>query len=698
MDEDARIRFLRDLDKSSLPPDGRPNFNRLIFSGSPYLLQHAENPVDWYPWGEEAFQEARSSNKPVFLSIGYATCHWCHVMARESFENREVAEMINHYFVPIKVDREERPDIDEQYMAAAQLMQQRGGWPLNIVMTPERKPFFAATYLPPFSRQGMPGITNVLEHLARSWRTQRAEIEKQGATVVEYLRKMAAAQTGEIYGDDLSLRAFKDIEAIYDETAAGFGEETKFPMPLYLLFLLAYAKRRGAAEPLAMVKQTLSLMRQGGIYDQLGYGFHRYSVDRYWKVPHFEKMLYDQALLALTYLEAFQVTSDVSFKRVAEEIFAYGEREMAAPEGGFYAALDADSEGREGIYYLWTKEEVETTLGAAAAGIFFRLFGMTEEGVLEGRHVLSLPVSLAEFAARENLTPAAVEEALASWRELLLAARGKRIRPLRDEKVLTAWNGLMIVALARAYGVTGRDEYRASAARAVSFIREKLTTLEGRLQRVIYPDGSSFPGLLEDYAFFSWGLIELYENTLDKEYLRAALAYTREMLNLFSDRDAGGFLESGADAEFVLVRMKGGNDGVIPAGNSIAVMNLLRLGHITRDSNLLEAGEAALRACMGNVKSHPLGHIALLSAWDFLKGPRVEINLAGDVGAAKGNGMLAVLGKRHIPGLVVRHVQADKDFPEIDGKTTAYICAAGACRPPVTNPQDLAILLDELGL
>ena len=696
LDEAARIKYLRNYDKSALAPDGRPSFNRLIFSGSPYLLQHAENPVDWYPWGEEAFARARSEDKPILLSIGYAACHWCHVMAHESFENNEVAGVINRYFVPIKVDREERPDIDEQYMTAAQLMNQSGGWPLNVILTPARKPFFAATYLPLHSRRGMPGIIDVLERIAGAWDTRRNEIEQHADTVIQSLHDLAKPQAGTLSNGDLLEPAYRQLRSVYDGVRGGFGKQPKFPMPLNLMFLLHYAGRSGSREALTMAAHSLRMMRQGGIYDQLGFGFHRYSVDGEWLIPHFEKMLYDQALLAVTYLQACQLTANPFFLEVAEEIFAYIEEEMLTPDGAFYSALDADSEGKEGLYYLWTKEEIAAIIGAEGAGVFSRLFGLRADSMLEGKYVLSLPVALPEFAQSEGLRPEELASAIKAWREQLLLARAQRIRPLRDEKVITAWNGLMIAALALGYRVTGQDKYRAGAARAIDYIKGKMVAPTGRLRRVVYGEEDSIPGLLEDYAFFIWGLLEMYQSTLHQDYLEDALHYAREMLRLFSDQENGGLYETGADSESVLVRMQGGADGVIPSGNSLAIMNLLKLGRITKDASLLAAGETALLAGTGNLQSQPTNHILLLMAHDFFQGPEVEITVAGTEQTPGRDSLLRAIGGRLIPGLVLRQGAGDPDYPEIAGKAAAYICAGGACRPPASDLPTLERLLDEL--
>ena len=697
-DENVRIRRLREMDKSGLPPDGGPDFNRLIFAGSPYLLQHAENPVNWYPWGDEAFARARDEDKAVFLSIGYATCHWCHVMAHESFEDETVAEVLNRLFVAIKVDREERPDIDEQYMTAAHLMNVSGGWPLTVFMSPDRRPFFIATYLPRTRRQGTGGIIDILEKIAETWKTRRAEIERHGAAVTAALAKLTLPAKMDAPAGGLLSESYQRLSETFDGQWGGFGTAPKFPMPLYLSFLVRYSRRSGSGEALGMVEQTLRAMRQGGIYDQIGFGFHRYSVDRQWLVPHFEKMLYDQALLAMAYLDAFQAGGNKSFLEVAREIFQYVKREMTAPEKGFYSALDADSEGEEGTYYLWSRAEMETLLGPEQSRLCLALWGITAPGNFEGRNIPYLPRGMDELATKEGIDLADLTRQVNGCRQRLLSAREKRVKPLRDEKIMTAWNGLMVAALARGYAASGDDDYRRAAAGAVSCIRERMTDSRGRILRIRHGHGSSdgIPGFLEDYAFFGWGLIELYQATLEADYLEYALSCSREMLRLFGDPESGGLFESGLDAEQVLIRNRGGTDGVTPSGNSVAAMNLLRLGKITGDASLLAAGKNIIRSWMGNVSAQPTGYVALLSALDYLQGPSVEITLAGEPGTQNTGAMLGALGRRFLPGLVLRQATESGEFPTIDDRTTAYVCAAGACRPPIDNLVDLETLLDEI--
>jgi uncharacterized protein YyaL (SSP411 family) len=687
-DAGAHLGYLIGMDKSRLPEDGGERFNRLIFATSPYLLQHAENPVDWYSWGEEAFAKAKAEDKPLFLSIGYATCHWCHVMAHESFEDPEVAAVLNRHFVAIKVDREERPDIDDQYMAVSQMMTGSGGWPLQVIMTPERQPFFTVTYLPKHGRQGMPGLIRLLEQISELWHTRRESVMKNCAAVLQELSSRSVPSRGELGDTDIFDRAYAQLDRSYDPVYGGFGDAPKFPMPNYFAFLLRHWKRTGDGEALRKVEKSLRIMRQGGICDQVGFGFHRYTVDRQWLVPHFEKMLYDQALIALSYLEAFQATGDRFHQRSAEEIFTYLLREMTSPDGGFYSGQDADTEGEEGLYYLWTPEEVAKILGEKTARIFCRLFDVTERGNFEGRNILHLPVSFEEFAEREGLLPGPLRVEMERSRELLLTARGDRIRPLRDEKVLTAWNGLAIAALARGGGVTGDDRWLAAARKGAAFVRARLVTPDGRLMRSCHLGRASVPAFLEDYACYVWGLTELYEATLESGFLSEALHFTSEMLRLFGSDDRAGLFETGGDAEQLPVRTRSAYDGVIPSGNSLAAMNLVRLGRISGKPEMLRACADILGGFMGGAARQPAGYLQFLVVYGDFVGPEVEITLTGPVNGEEMRRMLQIIKLRFIPNLILKH--------EEGVAILARVCAAGACRPPVTGADELARLLDEV--
>ncbi len=691
-DGTARIRELLALEQSGLPSDGGDRFNRLIFEASPYLLQHAENPVDWRPWGDEAFAVARREEKPILLSIGYATCHWCHVMAHESFEDPAVAAVINRYFIPIKVDREERPDIDDQYMLVSQLMTGSGGWPLNIIMTPERRPFFAATYLPKLPRGGMPGFVKLLEDIARLWQSRRDLVEKNCSAVMAGIARqntipsLSDSSDGGLAG--LPAAAWEQLKGMYDPEWGGFGGAPKFPMPHFISFLLQYGVRTGEDEPLRMAQESLSMMRQGGICDQLGFGFHRYAVDRSWLLPHFEKMLYDQALIAGAALDAFRVSGDAENLRMAEEILSWVAAELTSPEGGFYAALDADSEGAEGRFYLWSPDEILQTVGREEGELCCLLFGVTAGGNFEGRSILHLERPLEAFAASHGMTASRLRERLEQWRPLLLEVRGRRATPLRDEKILLSWNGLMISTLAQAYAVTGREEYLTSAVQAVRFIQERLVNPQGRLLRSWHAGREGAPAFLEDYACYVGGLIALHQATLDERYLASALRYGEELLRLFSDPEQGGLFDTGSDVAPALLRMKGINDGVTPSGNGVAALNLLRLGRITGDDRLFDRGAEIVRGLAGVVARVPVNHLQLLTAVEFMERGGIQIQLVGSREGAATRLMLRAIHRRLLPGLTLR-------FSPREGRagSSATICAAGVCLPTVESVEELERLL-----
>ena len=696
-DETLRIKDFINLDKSSLPPDGGTRFNRLIFSRSPYLLQHADNPVDWHPWGEEAFAKARNEDKPILLSIGYSTCHWCHVMEEESFADRQAAEIINKYVVPIKVDREERPDIDTQYMKVAQLMTGRGGWPLNIIMTPDKKPFYAATYIPKHDRMGIPGIMNLLGKISELWHTRKDLIYRDSAAILDALNKMASSASAEVADRTVLDKAFRELEQMFDPIYGGFGDAPKFPMPLYCTLLLRHWYRSGSPEASKMVLKTLLSMRAGGIYDQIGHGIHRYSIDSEWLVPHFEKMLYDQALVGLAYLESYQAFGNLFCKNVAEEIFDFVMREMTSVDGGFFSGLDADSEGEEGKFYLWSVEEVEEILGGERARIYCDVYDITEKGNCEGSNIPHLKRSLEQYAEAAGVELKQLERDLEKSRQELLENREKRIRPFRDEKVLTAWNGLMIAALARGSFAGINQRFLSAAEKSASFIMKNLRDPSGRLLRSFHLGEASVPAFLEDYAFFAWGLMELYEATAKSVYLDDALHLSEEMIRLFRDDEQGGFFDTGSDAEEVLLRTKGSYDDVIPSGNSVAAINLIKLGKIFRDDSMIREGERTLRAFTGKIEQQPYGYPSMLNALDCFHGPDVEITLACRKKDGDCTAMLQLIRKKFIPDLVLRFADGagkESDFMPLDGQPTAYICAGGACSPPAPGLQKLQQLLD----
>jgi len=691
LDENERIREFTGLDKTSLPADGGPRFNRLIFARSPYLLQHADNPVDWYQWGEEAFSKARAENKPVFLSIGYATCHWCHVMAHESFADPEVAEVLNRYTVPVKVDREERPDIDSQYMLAAQMMTGRGGWPLNVLITPDRKPFFAATYLPKRSIKGMPGLVELLGKVHEVWQSRADLVQKDCEAIFAGLRKMASPQPGPAPGGEVLHDAYRELAGMYDPIFGGFGEAPKFPMPVTISFLVRYWEKTASPAAREMVEKTLRQMRSGGIWDQVGSGIHRYSVDREWLVPHFEKMLYDQALLAMACLDAYQAFGEPFQLKFAEEVFDYVLREMTSPADGFFSGLDADTEGEEGRFYLWTPKQVEEVLGGETGRIFCQVYDITERGNFEERNIPRLKRPLELYAEASGMDRDKLAALLEDARGRLLARRSERIRPFRDEKILAGWNGLMIAALARGAAITGNGRYLEMAAGAAAFVERHMRNADGRLFRSFHLGEPAIPAFLEDYAFFTWGLTELYRATADPGYLDAALRHTRDMLRLFGD-GSGGLYDTGADAEEVLMRMKRSFDDVTPSGNSAAAMNLLRLGKITFDEELAKEGEQVLRTFMGNAARQPSGYLHMLGAWDYFLDHGVDVTLVFREQGDEFRDMVRAVHQRYIPNLTLRFAREGED-PEgrttANGRPTAYICGAGACMPPAAGVEGL---------
>lgn len=687
------VQRLAALDKSSIPADGGQEFNRLIFSRSPYLLQHAENPVDWYPWCDEAFDRARNEDKPIFLSIGYATCHWCHVMAHECFEDVAVAAYLNEHFIAIKVDREERPDLDDQYMTVAQLLTGGGGWPLTLVLTPEKRPFFAATYLPKFASENTPSLEDVLSQIVVYWKENRDTVEENCRQIIADLHKTIQPSAGTLQWQEISGRAFQALMTAYDVEWKGFGVEPKFPLAVNCSFLVQFWKRSRAVNALWMVEDTIAAIRRGGVYDQIGFGVHRYAVDRQWLVPHFEKMLYDQAMLAHACLDAYRATHEQRYRTVAEEIFSFVRDSLTSPSGGFYSALDADSGMGEGHYYLWTPEEFTEVLGASDATICANLFGVEARGNFEGRSILHMPRSLDKFAAEEGSSLSELENNIPQWRAKLFDARNLRITPFRDEKVITCWNGLMISALAKGYALTGVAEYRHAAEKAVEFVSNSLSDLSGRLYRSCYLGNVSVPAFLEDYAALVWGLLELYNATLRQEHLKMAEKYAKEMIRLFQDSEQYGLFDTAAETGDVLVRKKSGHDGVIPSGNSMAAFVLIKLGKITQNQRLLQEGEGILRAFMGTIAESPLTSLNFIMALDFLTAEEVIATFSGEVHSSKAQEFLAEINRCSIPGLVLRVAQepsADKD------EVAVGFCSKGVCRLPVKHRKDLMALLNEL--
>lgn len=703
-DEDP-VQRLSDIDPRTLPPDGGERYNRLIFSKSPYLLQHAENPIDWYPWGEEAFARAQSEDKPVFLSIGYSTCHWCHVMAHESFEDRKTAELLNRHFISIKVDREERPDVDNTYMAVCQMMTGSGGWPLNLVLSPDKKPFFAATYIPRNARGGMIGLDGLLTKVAELWSSDRDRLLRTGEEVGEallHLDKEGKEGKGPLDNEPLN-KAYQQFLNTYDRQHAGFGTP-KFPTPHNLSLLLRLWWRTGQEEARVMALSTLQRIRLGGIFDQVGFGIHRYAVDAGWLIPHFEKMLYDQALVVPAYLEAYQITGDGFYAHAAGEILDYVLRDLRHSEGGFYCGEDADSEGAEGTFYLWTPEQVKEVLGEELGSVFCRSYDITAEGNFEGKSIPHLKEDLASLARRVKVPLEDLSELLAEGRHRLLESRKKRIRPHRDDKILTGWNGLAVVALARAGAVLEEKRFIEQAQNSVHFILNRLRDENGRLLRRFRRGEAAIPGFLEDYAFFVWGLIELYMADFDSRHLRIALKLTEEMEELFSDGQ-GRYFDTGKDAETVLVRSRSLQDGAIPSGNSVAALNLLRLGRLTGKEEIEARGEDLLRSWMARVNRYPSAYSQFLIALDYALGTRTEVVLAGGKDATEE--LLMPFRSRFLPhALVLLRQPEDGELDavselaagkeRIQGKATAYVCRNRTCMQPVTEASDLTRILEDL--
>lgn len=682
--------------------------NHLITAKSPYLLQHAHHPVDWYPWGEEAFERARAEDKPVFLSIGYATCHWCHVMAHESFESEEVASLLNRYFISVKVDREERPDVDHVYMSACQALTGHGGWPLSIFMTPEGKPFFAGTYFPRTGRPGVRGFVDVLEQIAALWRRERSRLSEAGERIADALQDHALrpAEACELGLHTLS-EGYYQLASSFDSSWGGFGGAPKFPSPHHLTFLLRWFKRSGDAQALAMVEKTLRSMRAGGIFDQLGGGFHRYSVDERWLVPHFEKMLYDQALTALAYLETFQVTQEAYYAHVAREVFGYVLRELTGPHGGFYSAEDADSEGMEGKFYLWTPQEIIAEAGREAGELFCRYYGVSEEGNFEhGASILHAVGALEEFADREGMSVEALEAQLAAVRSRLFEVRTGRVRPLVDDKILTGWNGLMIAALSKGAQALGEREWEQAGRRAADFVLSELRGSDGKLFRRYRDGDKAFSAYVEDYAFLCWGLIELYEACFDLRYLEEAIALTREMIECFWDEAYGGLFFSGKENEPLIAQTKDVYDGATPSGNSVAALNLLRLSRLSGNHQFEEKAAQLVRTFAAQIAAYPMAYCHFLNALDFYLGPTQEIVIAGDRREAQTQGMIERVQRRFLPGKVVllrepgpleARLAAIAPFTAemvpVEERPTAYLCELFSCRQPITDVETLVSVM-----
>jgi uncharacterized protein YyaL (SSP411 family) len=687
--------------------------NKLILEKSPYLLQHAFNPVNWYPWGDEAFEKAKSEDKPIFLSIGYSTCHWCHVMEKESFEDPQVAKLLNDYFVSIKVDREERPDIDNVYMTVCQMITGSGGWPLTIIMTPDKKPFFAGTYIPKASRFQMLGMMDLIPKIGNLWKIQRNEILSSSESITNSLKRSN--------DDDLKQKEFDnsifeyasgEFLSTFDENYGGFGRHPKFPSPHNLIFLIRYWGRTSSKKSLEMAEKTLNAMMLGGIWDHIGFGFHRYSTDRFWLVPHFEKMLYDQALLSMAYSEAYQATKNPKYKEFVDGILKYVLRDMTSSSGAFFSAEDADSEGEEGKFYLWEEKEIRKVLGDEA-DLIIKLYDISSEGnyydEVSGKkthkNIPHLKKNLNQWSKELKIPKKELEDMIDSARKKLFLTREKRTRPQKDDKILADWNGLMIAALCKAYGISGNEHYLDSAEHATEFILNNMIDRKGGLLHTFRDSEAKIPGFISDYAFFVWGLLELYESTFKLKYLRSAIDFTKYTNQHFWDDQNFGYFLTSDEAEKLLSRQKVGYDGAIPSGNSVALMNLLKLAKITGDIEFEERGKNLLLAFSKKIDLQPSSYTMFLVALDFAMGPSYEVVVVGSLESEDTKRILEAINNTYLPNKVVVHkddkndeivsiVPYSTEMTTIDGKTTVYVCKNFSCELPVTDLDDVLKLLD----
>ena len=680
--------------------------NRLASETSPYLLQHAHNPVDWFPWGPEAFELARREDRPVLLSVGYSACHWCHVMERESFENDDIAALMNRLFVSIKVDREERPDVDQIYMQAVQSMTGRGGWPMTVFLTPDGVPFYGGTYFPPVDRHGMPAFPRLLQSIADAYHGRRGEVLEAGRQLVETMQqserltRSASALTKEVL-----VGAYLGLSGEFDERDGGLGQAPKFPQPMAWEAILRVWKRTGDPRALEMLRQTLTRMARGGIYDQLGGGFHRYSVDGQWLVPHFEKMLYDNAQLASLYLHGWLATGEPEYRRVTEETLDYVLREMTHPAGGFYSAQDADSEGVEGKFFVWSPEEIRAVLGdATLARAALAYWGVDDGPNFEGHSILFVPREPAEVAQTLGVSPDELAARIAGARQTLYAHREKRIHPGLDDKVLASWNGLMLSALAEAASALGRPDYLAAAVRNAELLTSAMVR-DGRLLRSWKGGQARITGYLEDHAMVGAGLLALYEATFDRRWLDESRRLAEETLRLFWNTERETFFDTGHDQESLVVRPRNIFDNAVPSGTSVTIEWLLRLAIVTGLERYETIALQALRPMADIMQKYPSGFGRYLSALDFHLGPVAEVALVWPPGGERGAALLAeTLFRRYQPNRVVVGAAAGApgaaglplltDRGAVDGKPTAYVCRRYVCQLPVTEPDALARQLD----
>ncbi len=685
-------------------------YNKLINEKSPYLLQHAKNPVNWFPWTEQAFQKAKKENKPIFLSIGYSTCHWCHVMAHESFEDLEVAKLMNEMFISIKVDREERPDIDKIYMMVCQMMNNSGGWPLTIIMTPDKKPFFAGTYFPKESRFGRIGLVDLIIKVKDLWNNHKEDIINSSERIVFALQDINLESPGNSLNETVLHNAYEQLKDRFDDEYGGFGTSPKFPTPHALLFLLRIYKRDNNLEALNMVEKTLKYMRMGGIHDHIGYGFHRYSTDRQWLVPHFEKMLYDNALLAFTYIEAFQATNNSQYKDTAKEIFNYIIRDMKSPEGAFYSAEDADSEGVEGKFYTWHINDLDKILNFEEMELFSSFYNIKKGGnYLEEstrkhteKNIPHITENLNNFAKARNLSLDELKTKLEVIRIKIFQAREKRIRPHLDDKILTDWNGLMIAAFAKGGFVFNDKNYVDIAEKAMKFILEKLKDEKEHLLHRFRQNSAEIIAYLDDYSFLIWALLELYESTFEIFYLKKAIYLMNIQIDQFWDNEIGGFYFTAKEGEELIARQKEIYDGAIPSGNSVSMLNLLRLSQITGNQEFERKADIISRIFAENVRNNPSAHAFLMTAVDFAVGPTYSLVISGDKGKEDTLKMIESIRTEYLPNKTLLYRETEKDSPPIDkianyveffdkylNKATAYVCINKTCKPPTNEVQKM---------
>jgi uncharacterized protein YyaL (SSP411 family) len=681
--------------------------NKLINEKSPYLLQHAHNPVDWHPWSDETFAKARAENKPVFLSIGYATCHWCHVMESESFEDEEAAKHLNDTFICIKVDREERPDIDAVYMAACQMLTGSGGWPLNLFITPDKKPFFAATYLPKHNRFGRAGVVELCQQVKNLWESDPDKVDHSADSIAASLDKAFSFSAADEPDQAVLDHAYDQIKRTYDVQVGGFEPAPKFPMPHRLLFLLRYYHHGDHPHALEMVEKTLTAMRLGGIWDHVGFGFHRYSTDSRWLLPHFEKMLYDQALIAIAYLETYQITKNPSYARTAKEIFTYVLRDMTSPDGAFYSAEDADSEGEEGKFYVWETTEFREVINQDDNQMWERIFRLSPEGNFKdeasgqktGANILHLTAPLNTWADKYSMPPEEMKQIWEDNRNKLFRTREQRIHPLKDDKILTDWNGLMIAALSLGARVLQRPEYAVAAGKAAAFILSKIRDESGQLYHRFREDELAIEAQASDYAFLIYGLISLYQTTFDLAYAEEAVALQKRMIAKCWDADQGGFFSTAKENDELPVRPKELYDGAIPSANSVSLFNLLCLSRLTGNPEWEETAQALVKAFSGTLQAQPAAFTFFLMGLDFALRPGQEIVIAGEPTGTDTQQLLSALNLSFAPNKVAL-VKSDQNAERlakfagftdglqvVQGQTTAHMCKNGACKDSTSDMQ-----------